>query len=246
MAQDTSGSWLAPAVAIALGIAVAGWLIGTGFREGRQLDRYVTVKGIAERTVSADLAIWPLRVVATGDDLAAVQQQMGEQQTAVLGFLDSAGVSADEIELQDLQVTDLYAQAYRSGPVNNRFIVAQTVNVRSGNVALIRETSERVGELVNAGVVLSSDRGPSGSSPTYLFTGLVALKPDMIAQATVNARQSAEQFAADSGSALGGIRRANQGLFQILARDNAPNTQQAQQVEKTVRVVSTIEYLLLD
>ena len=73
----------------------------------------MTVKGIAERTVSADLAIWPLRVVATGDDLAAVQQQMGEQQTAVLGFLDSAGVSADEIELQDLQVTDLYAQAYR-------------------------------------------------------------------------------------------------------------------------------------
>jgi len=246
MARDTSAGWLAPAVAIAVGIAVAGWLIGTGFREGRQLDRYVTVKGIAERTVTADLAIWPLRVVATGDNLAAVQQQMSEQQTAVLGFLNSAGVSAEEIELQNLQVTDLYAQAYRSGPVNNRFIVAQTVNVRSGNVALIRQTSERVGELVNAGVVLSSEGGPSGSSPTYLFTGLVELKPAMIAQATANARQSAEQFAADSGSALGGIRRANQGLFQILARDNAPNTRQAQQVEKTVRVVSTIEYLLVD
>lgn len=231
---------------LAAGLAMAGWLVGTGFSEGRQHDRYVTVKGVSERTVTADLAIWPLRVVATGAELRAVQSQVAQQQSAVLRFLTEAGIPEGDIELQDLQVTDLYAQAYRSGPVNDRFIVAQTVSVRSTDVPKIRAASQQVGALVDAGVVLSSERGPAGNSPSYLFTGLVSLKPDMIAEATANAREAAEQFAIDSGSALGGIRRANQGVFQILARDNAPGVMAQQQVEKTVRVVSTIEYLLID
>lgn len=246
MAQSGNNASVAAAAVLAAGLAVAGWLVGTGFSEGRQLDRYVTVKGVSERTVTADLAIWPLRVVATGAELSQVQAAVEEQQAAVLQFLTGAGIPEGDIELQDLQVTDLYAQAYRSGPVNDRFIVAQTVSVRSQDVPRIRAASQQVGELVDAGVVLSSERGPAGNSPAYLYTRLVSLKPEMIAEATANARDAAEQFAIDSGSALGGIRRANQGVFQILARDNAPGVMAERQVEKTVRVVSTIEYLLLD
>lgn len=246
MAQPSQNSNVAAAAVIAAGLAVAGWLVGTGFSEGRQLDRFVTVKGVSERTVTADLAIWPLRVVATGAELSQVQGEVAKQQGAVLRFLAGAGIPETDIELQDLQVTDLYAQAYRSGPVNDRFIVAQTVSVRSHDVPRIRAASQQVGELVDAGVVLSSERGPAGNSPAYLYTGLVGLKPEMIAEATANAREAAEQFALDSASALGGIRRANQGVFQILARDNAPGMPAQQQVEKTVRVVSTIQYLLLD
>ena len=246
MAQSGNNTSLAAATVLAIGLAVAGWLVGTGFSEGRQLDRFVTVKGVSERTVTADLAIWPLRVVATGAELRQVQGAVATQQAAVQQFLAGAGIPESDIELQDLQVTDLYAQAYRSGPVNDRFIVAQTVSVRSRDVPRIRAASQQVGDLVDAGVVLSSERGPAGNSPAYLFTGLVELKPDMIAEATANARDAAEQFALDSGSMLGGIRRANQGVFQILARDNAPGMMAQQQVEKTVRVVSTIEYLLLD
>lgn len=246
MAQEANNSYAAAGAMIAVGLAVAGWLVGMGFSEGRQFDRYVTVKGVSERTVTADLAIWPLRVVATGANLSDVQGAVAKQQEAVLRFLAEAGIEAGDIELQDLQVTDLYAQAYRSGPVQDRFIVAQTVSVRSRDIPRIRQASQQVGELVDAGVVLSSERGPAGNSPAYLYTGLVGLKPEMIAEATANAREAAEQFAIDSGSSLGGIRRANQGVFQILARDNAPGMMAQQQVEKTVRVVSTIEYLLVD
>lgn len=246
MAQPAPSSNTAAGALIAGGLAVAGWLVGMGFSEGRQFDRYVTVKGVSERAVSADLGIWPLRVVATGAELSEVQARAAQQQAAVLAFLAEAGIDAEDVQLQDLQVTDLYAQAYRSGPVQDRFIVAQTVSVRSRDVVRIREASQQVGRLVDAGVVLSSERGPAGNSPAYLFTGLVPLKPQMIAEATANAREAAEQFAIDSGSSLGGIRRANQGVFQILALDNAPGLPAQQQVEKTVRVVSTIEYLLVD
>jgi hypothetical protein len=103
--------------------------------------------------------------------------------------------------------------------------------------------TERVGELVAAGVVLSTGE-EYGSGPSFLFSGLNSLKPEMIAQATERAREAAEQFARDSGSHIGAIRRANQGVFEILPRNAAPGTAEQSQLEKTVRVVSTVEYFL--
>jgi hypothetical protein len=91
-------------------------------------------------------------------------------------------------------------------------------------------------------VVISAEGGPQG--PFYLFTRLNDIKPDMIADATKNARAAAEQFAKDSEASLGSIRQASQGLFQILPRDAAPGQMEEKQVMKTVRVVSTVDYLL--
>lgn len=228
---------------LALGIAVAGWFVGEGFRIGRRSDRLVSVKGISEREVKADLMLWPLRFVATGEELSAVQTKSRADADAVRRFLTGAGVPADAIEVQGIEVTDVLANAYRSGPTESRFIVAQTLMVRSTDVDRIASVSQRLGELVDAGVVLSSE---GGGGPYYLFTKLNDIKPAMIAEATKRAREGAEQFAADSGSHVGGIHRANQGLFQILARDDTPGTTEQRQVNKTVRVVSTVDYLLVD
>jgi len=235
--------WVIAAAVLALGIAAAGWFIGKGFTEARTGDRYVTVKGVAEREVKADLAIWPMRFVATNNKLDEAQAEISADGRTVVAFLTEAGIGRDEIELQNLQVTDLLAQAYRSGPVQSRFIVAQTLVVRSSDVERIAAASQRIGALVEAGVVLSGEGQPM-QGPFYIFTRLNEVKPPMIAEATTSARAGAEQFAADSGSRVGGIRRANQGLFQILPRDRAPGLQESKQILKTVRVVSTIEYLL--
>jgi hypothetical protein len=235
--------WIVAAAVLALGVAAGGWFVGKGFTEARTGDRYVTVKGVAEREVKADLAIWPMRFVATSNKLDEAQAEISADAHTVIAFLTEAGIGREEIELQNLTVTDLLAQAYRSGPVESRFIVAQTLVVRSIEVDRIAAASQRIGELVEAGVVLSNEGGPM-QGPFYIFTGLNAVKPPMIAEATTGARAGAEQFAADSGSRVGGIRRANQGLFQILPRDQAPGLQESTQIHKTVRVVSTVEYLL--
>lgn len=234
---------LLAALVLAAGLVGTGWLVGDGVSR-RGADRWVTVKGISEREVRADLALWPLRFVATGDDLPRVQQQSRTDADAVRRFLTGAGLPAEAIEVQGVEVTDVLANAYRSGPIESRFIVAQTLMVRSTDVDRVAAVSQRVGELVDAGVVLSSEGG--GGGPYYLFTQLNDVKPAMIAEATKRAREGAEQFAADSGSRVGGIRRANQGLFQILARDDVPGTSEPRQIAKTVRVVSTVDYLLED
>lgn len=240
-----NGRWVLAlgALLLAVGIAAGGWFVGRGVIEARTGDRYVTVKGVSERAVRADLALWPLRFVATGNDLSEVQAKIDSDTDAVVTFLRNNGTTDEEIQLQGLDVTDLLAQTYRSGPVESRFIVARTILVRSTDVDRINATSQRIGALLSAGVVLSSD---FMAGPFYTFTGLNEIKPEMIAEATRNARQGAEQFAADSGSAVGGIRSANQGVFQILAQDGTPGLDENRQINKTVRVVSTVEYFLKD
>lgn len=242
--RERAPAWplLAGAVILALGLAGAGFLLGRGFERGRSADRYVTVKGLAESEVQADLAVWPLRITATGDDLARVQEQIDRDLSTVTSFLTEQGIAPEAIQPQRVEVTDLLAQPYRpEGVGDNRFIVAQTIIVRTGEVERIARLNQQTGELVKRGVVLADTGGP-----TYLFTRLNEIKPEMLAEATRNARLSAEQFAADSGSSIAEIRRASQGVFEILPRDPVPGLMEANQVDKKIRVVSTIEYRLVD
>jgi|SRR5687767_6152312 len=249
--EPARGFWL-PWMVLALGIALGGWFIGMGVQNIRTADRFVTVKGVAEREVKADLAVWPIQLAITDNDLSLAQSRLSQNVGRVVSFLQANGIDSTEIELQTLRVTDVLANPFRGEQrVGSRFILQQTVSVRSDNPDRVQATSQKVGELVNAGVVLSSgpEWGPGG--PSYLFRKLNNLKPAMIAEATSEARKGAEQFAKDSRSRLGGIHRANQGVFVILPRDAAgsegrPDMAEQTQMHKIVRVVSTIEYLLRD
>ncbi len=233
------------AIIVAAAIVLAGFFVGSGFARGRATDRSVTLKGIAEREVRADLAIWPLRLVVADDDLARAQSRLQGHVREVMRFLARSQVDTGQVALQDFAVTDAFANQYRSSEqVANRYVINQTIVVRSAQPDRILAASQRVGELVSAGVVLSSGGDYGGGGPTFIFTGLNALKPEMIAEATGRAREAAERFAADSRSRVGGIRRASQGVFEILPRDQAMGITEESQIVKTVRVVSTVEYQL--
>jgi uncharacterized protein len=235
---------LVAAVILGLGIAVSGLFIGQGFSSGRATDRYVEVKGLAEREVTADIALWPLRYVSTGDDLAATQGQIARNTRQVYAFLSRNGIDTSSVQLQALEVSDAFANRFpgeRGGP---RYVIQQTVMVRSRKPDVVSAASQKVSELVGAGVVLSSTGEYGIGGPTFVFTKLNELKPSMVKEATANARAAAEQFAADSRSDLGSIRQANQGVFVILPRDQAPGVNESGQLEKMVRVVSTVQYFL--
>jgi hypothetical protein len=234
------------AVLLAIGLIVAGFFVGRGFKEGRRADRVVSVKGVSEREVDADIALWPLRFVATDDDLSKAQQRIKSSQAGILAFLVRHGIDSTSVEVSGLDVTDVYANPYQSGNVRSRYIINEALMVRSDQPRTIQKAAEAVGELIEAGIVLSSNEGPGGGRPTYLFTRLNDIKPAMIAEATSAARTAAEQFAHDSGSHLGGIRTANQGTFVILPRAQAPGIMEEGEFHKTVRVVSTVEYYLKD
>jgi len=245
--QSDSRTHLAIGIALAVGVALSGFFIGRGFVQSRKADRFVTVKGVAEREVKADLALWPIRFVAASNSLAQAQAEIGRSTDQVLALLARHGLDTQSVEVLGLEVQDAYANPYRdAGPVTNRFVVTQTIMVRSTEPDSIMAASQRVGDLLEAGVLLSSGYGPGGpaGTPTFLFTKLNDYKPAMIAEATAAAREAAAQFATDAKSKLGGIRQANQGVFVILPRDQASGVTEESQLFKTIRVVATVDYYL--
>lgn len=239
------------AIILGSAIALAGLFVGFGVSRVRTSDRFVTVKGVSEREVRADVAIWPLQVVGADNQLSVAQSELARAIVNVKQFLARHGIDTTNIELTGFGASDAQTNIYRGDRLpENRFILRQTLLVRSTDPDRVKQASERVGELAAAGVAVSSgaggEYGGQGMGPAFLYTKLNDIKPAMIAEATARAREAGEQFARDSRSTLGGIRKANQGIFEIVGRDQAPGVMSEGQVAKVVRVVSTVEYFLKD
>lgn len=229
-----SRQWLPPLI-LALGLVVAASVIGDAVRDSRMADRFVEVKGLAEREVMADLAIWPVSYMVSANTLEELSSELDRNDQAVLAYLASHGFEGSEISRTPPRINDQWSQAYGSQRPDTRFTAERTLTLRTTRVAEARAALEEATQLLESGVVLA----PSwGSTVQFLFTGLEALKPEMIAQATADARRAATQFAEDSGSDVGNIRTARQGFFSISELD--PSMPEL----KTVRVVTTVEYFL--
>jgi len=233
-------------IILAAGIALAGLLAGNGLARGRAADRYVTVKGVTEREARADLAIWPLHVTGSDNDLTVAHAKLTKSIAGVRQFLARHRIDTAQAELTGFSVTDASANQYSADRAATRYVIRQTMLIRSAHPEEVLAASQQIGELAAIGVVISSGSGGEfgGGGPTFVFSGLNKLKPSMIAEATARAREAAEQFARDSRSQLAGIRQANQGVFEILPRDQAQGITEESQIAKVVRVVSTVEYFL--
>ncbi|MEZ5198227.1 MAG: SIMPL domain-containing protein [Bacteroidales bacterium] len=226
-------------LSIGLGILFAGFFVSNALYKSRIADRYVTVKGLAEKEVDADLAIWPITYKDAGNDLLALQKSIDEKRGIITEFLIGKGFKEEDINHSSPKITDAIAEGYYGNQQNTgpRYRIQKTVTLRSPNVELVKQTMEKSGELVIKGIALSD----SWENRTeFLFTSLNEIKPEMIREATLNAREAAETFAGDSGSKIGKIKNATQGFFSISDRDaNSPD-------KKVVRVVTTMEYYLVD
>jgi hypothetical protein len=134
---------------------------------------------------------------------------------------------------------DLESQTYAGNQQERpfRYVATNTVLHQSANVPAVLEAMQNIGELLRQGVVLGGEEY-GGSRPEFSFNALNEIKPEMLKEANENARKAAAKFGDDAGTAVGAIRRASQGLFEIRDRDsNSPD-------QKVVRVVTTVEYYL--
>ncbi|HVN63324.1 MAG TPA: SIMPL domain-containing protein [Candidatus Binataceae bacterium] len=244
-------------LAIGAGAALGGWFVGHGFYAWRASDRFVTVRGLVERDVKADLAVWILGVSATGDDVSKANQEVDRANQIVADFVKARGFTSEEVEPLATKITDMLANPYRSSQSGPRYIIRAGLKVRSSRVDLVRQASQMTGDLIKRGIVLGSGSGSGDNdvNPSYIYTKLDSIRPAMLADATKSARAVAEQFARDSNSSLGPIRHANQCVFQITSRDDQSSTgseggwsdtaKEQASIDKKVRLVSTVEYYLV-
>jgi hypothetical protein len=239
MSEPISRSLVVVGASLLLGFIALGWLLGNYAVRVKKFDRTVVVKGLSEREVPADVAIWPLTFQEASNDLNALFGSVQRKNALITEFLGRHGIAAEAITVGAPAVTDRHAQAYGdTGNIVYRYTASSTVTVYSTNVEAVRKAMADVISLGQKGVALSGEdyRGQT----QFQFTGLSKLKPEMIEEATKNARAVAEKFAEDSDSRLGKIRSAQQGQFSIEDRDSTtPHI-------KKVRVVSTVEYHLAD
>jgi len=232
---------------VAVGLAAAGYFASETVYKGRLAGNAVTVKGFAERDVQADLALWQLGYSITGGDIAALYKQSQSDQDKIVAFLKQKGFKDADIQNGSLNVTDQFANQYRSNQISadERYIIQNTISVRSNDVKLVADASKDVNDFIQQGIILTTN------NVDYEFTKLNDIKSPMLREATQNARGAAQQFANDAGSTVGSIQSANQGLFSIVSRDAADQSAgggegygQANTVEKKVRVVVTLTYYL--
>jgi hypothetical protein len=252
MAAMSDRSAVAPAVIVGLclllGLSMGGYLVGKGAMRFRSDSRVVVVKGLVEREVKADQAVWTLGLRRASESLPDAHARISADRDAVLAFLRAKGFGEAEIERQPTRTVDKLAREYgQPQPTDRlRYVVTSSVIVRTPKVDLVRSALGSTEELLKSGVVLDGER-EGAANPRYVVSRFNDLRPQLLAEATRNARATAQQFAADSGAQVGVIRSANQGSIQIFGLDggdeSAPFSPTSTPV-KRIRVVSTFEFEL--
>lgn len=221
---------------IMIGLMVLGNCVGNGMKRFADKDRYVTVKGLAEREVMANKVVWPIPYYCVSNDIQELYNGLDKSSNAIVTFLKDNGISDDEIIMSTPNVTDRLAQSYTPENLTYRYQGRDVITVSSAKVEKIIELMNRQIELMKQGVNIGTEYGYGGQA-TFEYTDLNNIKPEMIEEATRNARAVAQKFAEDSESELGGIRNANQGQFSISSDETTPHI-------KNIRVVTTIDYSL--
>ena len=226
---------LAGSAVLAVGLIAGGYLLGDGLTRARAADRSVTVRGLAERDVMADLATWTISYSSSAFDLNSAQASVDGDTAAIRAFFKELGFPDDA-----LQPTGVNVSTGTTDAGDSVYTVRQRMTLRTTDIARAQRAVRQQFDLVRRGVLLEE-----GSGMAYTFTKLNDIKPAMVAEATKDARRSAEQFAKDSDTGVGGIKQATQGYFEITSRDgDGGGWGVADTPYKKVRVVTTIDFYL--
>jgi len=240
--QDSRAVLLGAVAIFAFGLTTSGYALGDGLRRSKMAEhRTVTVRGVSERNVTADLATWSINFSHEGEDLGSVQQSVDQQARSVRAFFQRAGLPPEDVTDSNVSFNREQPRDKDGRPVGpQKLTVTRSISLRTKDVMKARAAYTRQAELLRDGVELG------GSNVSYTYTGLNRLKPEMIAEATHNARRSADEFARDSGASVGRIKTASQGYFSVGARDGEDCDDCGSSGGSTpfqkVRVVTTIDY----
>ena len=226
-----------PAIILAVGLIGMGGAIRCGMVTVKEMERTVSVRGLSEREVKADKVTWPLIYKEIGNNPSEMYESLEQKNKQVVAFLKSGGIAEADITVNPPVVSDRQADNYSNEIMNYRYRATSVITVISTDVDKVRQLMRRQSELMKQGIAIVIDEYGS-NAVVYEFTGLNTIKPEMVEEATKNARATAQMFADDSGVTLGGIRSAQQGQFSIEDRDaHSPYI-------KRVRVVNRVEYSL--
>jgi hypothetical protein len=230
-------------VSLIAGLTLGGYFVGKGCARFKSDIRTVTVTGLVEKDVKADQAVWVLRFSRASKNIKDALTKISSDRAATIDFLKNHCFNDGDISQQPISTIDKLAREYDQNQAKDRlrYVVTSSLRVTTTNIDLVTKALGATEELLKSGVLLNE------SNPQYIFTTFNSLRPQLLAEATKNARLTAQQFASDSGAKVGKIRSANQGTIQILGSDGNDESafySPTSTPSKKIRVVSTFEFEL--
>jgi len=236
------------ALLIATAIVLAAFLLGNAFKNRNNYTNKVTVTGLGSQDFISDLIVWRGSFSRKSMDQKAAYDALAADRKTVKQYLISKGVAEKEIVFGavgiDRQFDNRYDDNGKYISVFSGYNLYQDVTIESHEVDKIENLSREITELINSGVELNS------SSPSYYYTKLADLKIQMIEAATKDAKLRAEKIAANAGSKISTLKKADMGVFQIVGKNAAEDdyswggTFNTTSKEKTANITVKLEYAL--
>jgi len=239
MSATKASGLLVPAAILSIGLAAAGYFIGQTMYNSKVGINTAEVKGLAERRVEADRAYWRIQYTVTGQDGDSIEDlyQLSEShQGQIVELLLGSGFGDSEVSPGVVAYAREEFRDEDQNLVDERIRLVGSIEVETDQVRQVSSARASLNKLISKGIDIQNN------PPAYYFTKLNDIKPDMLKEATTNARLAANEFASNAGVEVGGIRSARQGGFNI--RDVGESYSDTNKIEKDVRVVTTITFYL--
>lgn len=235
------GSLLGLGVALGLGIFGSSVYVSKTIERIKSTDYLIDVKGYAERKITSDTALWRGTLIVRGKDLAPSYQKLEADRKQVLTFLDAEGLKS---ELSPVMKDTLYAQTSQGINTNviEGFILRQSFSITSHDVQKIAALAIKIDQINGQGLEFES------TDPRYFYSRdkLDGLKVELLGEATKNAKERADQFAKTSGSTVGRLMSARQGIFQVTPENSTDisdtGAYDTSTIDKVVKIVVTLSY----
>jgi hypothetical protein len=254
--RQSIGAAIALGICLLLGLAIAGHYVGEGAARLKSDNHTISVRGLVEKEVKADKAVWTLNLRYVSNDFEHAHTKINAEREATMAFLRRREFKDEEIERQpttteiERQSTltiDKEGREYGQLQATERFryVVTTSVVVKTSNVDRVKTALGATEELLKSGVVLDGERKGNAANPRYIISTFSTIQPQLLTEATKNALTTAQQFASDAGVALGRIRSANQGMIQVFGSDGNDESgpySSTSSITKKIRVVSTFEF----
>lgn len=207
--------FLARALIVGTAIVAAAGLIGRAAVESFRIhhqDKRITVTGSATRRIRSDSIVWEASVRSQDPSMTSAYKKLASDMPVLVQFVKSHGVPDAEIATSSTAVSEVHPRDQNGvfqEQVIASYIVEQHLTVTSKDIPKVEKVSREVTDLLDRGIYVHSE------APLYIYTNLAALKIQMLADASRDARLRAEQIATNAGAALGGLLAAKMGVMQI-------------------------------
>jgi hypothetical protein len=240
--SDHAGGLLMLGVMLAVGLIVSTVIATRTVERIKTSYQTITVKGYAERAITSDYAVWKGNFMARSNELVDGYNKLERNLGIVLDYLEQNGVRKDDIDVSSVSTSINYVRNEKGEETNEieGYVLYQSVSISTSDVALIDRMSRESTSLIKQGIEFRS------YSPEYLYTKLEELKIEMLGEATANAKQRAGELATNSGSTVGVMRSARQGVFQITPAYSTEvenyGMYDTSTIEKKIKAVVTIDY----